>query len=220
MNNQEIKRISLGMVNCYLIKTDGGLILIDSGTAGSGEQLTRGIAEAGEDIGAVRLMIITHGHADHAGGVAYLKRQYGIPVAIHEKDAEYVQNGSNAIPPGTSTLANIIGSLMVFANRKSTWEGFNPDHLLNGISNMMDFGLDAKLLEFPGHTPGSIGLLLPNGDLIAGDLVSNLRKPGLGMFAADVDRMRADIGGLQAMGVKRVFPGHGSPFEAELLSEI
>lgn len=215
-----IKRISLGPVNCYLITTAAGLFLIDSGTTGSGEQLIRGIAEAGEDIGAVKLIILTHGHSDHAGGAAYLKQKYGMPVAIHQNDAAYVQNASNAIPPGTSALANIIGGLMAFASRKSTWEGFNPDHILNGTTNMNDFGLDAKLLEFPGHTPGSIGLLLPNGDLIAGDLVTNFRKPGLGMFATDIDRMKQDIGGLQALGVKRIFPGHGRPFEAELIKGI
>lgn len=215
-----IKRISLGPVNCYLIRTDAGLFLIDSGTAGSGEQLIRGIAEAGEDIGAVRLIIITHGHSDHAGGVAYLKRKYGIPVAIHQKDAAYVQNASNAIPPGTSVLTRMIGSLIALASRKSTWEGFDPDQILNGTTNMNDFGLDAKLLEFSGHTPGSIGLLFPNGDLIAGDLVTNFRKPGLGMFATDVDRMKQDIKGLQALGVKRIFPGHGRPFEAEQLQRL
>lgn len=208
-----IKRISLGMVNCYLITTDGGLFLIDSGTAGSSEQLIRGTAEAGEDIGAVTLIILTHGHSDHAGGVAYLKRKYGIPVAIHHKDAAYVQNASNDIPSGTSILASIIGSLMALFSRKNTWEGFTPDHILSGETDMNSFGLDAKLVEFPGHTPGSIGLLFPNGDLIAGDLVTNFRKPGLGMFATDIGRMKQDIGDLQAMGVKRIFPGHGRPFD-------
>lgn len=81
-----IKRIPLGPVNCYLISTDQGTFLVDSGVAASGEQLIRGITEAGEDPHAIKLIILTHGHSDHAGGEANIKEKFGIPVAVHQGD--------------------------------------------------------------------------------------------------------------------------------------
>lgn len=216
----KITRISLGPVNCYLVRSGTDAILIDSGNAESRDRLMQGLRAVGQPPEDIRLLVLTHGHSDHAGNAAWLRREYKIPVAIHAKDAAYVEKASNEIPPGTSFLARAIGVLLTRLGSRNGWEGFRPDHLLESDASLASLGLEAQLMEFPGHTPGSIGLLLPEGQLIAGDLVSNLRKPGLGMFAADVQRMRVDIRALEDRGVRTIYPGHGAPFPVEQVKGI
>lgn len=215
-----ITRISLGPVNSYLLRTETGAYLIDSGPAESRKMLIDGIIAAGQDPKALRMLILTHGHSDHAGNAAWFQREYGISVAIHKKEAPYVEAASTEIPPGTSLLTQIVGRIFALLTSKSSWEGFKPNHLLDSVESLHAFGLEAKLMEFPGHTPGSIGLLLPDGELIAGDLVTNYRRAGLGMFACDVARMKQDIRSLETLGVRRIHPGHGSPFRVEQLKGI
>lgn len=212
-----VTKIALGAVNCYLIRTKAGLFLVDSGVNGTVHQLLSAIKEAGEDPKYIKLLILTHGHSDHAGNAAWLQREYEIPVAVHRLEAEYVRSASNEVPRGTSWLARLIGLLFKVLAGKREWEGFEPDHLLDGETDLDAYGLDAQLLEFPGHTAGSIGVLFSNGDLIAGDLVANLRKPSVAMFAQDLQRMKADIRGLKARGVKMLYPGHGNPFPVTAL---
>ncbi len=212
-----ITYISMGPVNCYLVHTKTGPILVDSGTPGTGPELAGALQAVGTDLSEIRLLLLTHGHYDHAGNAAWLQREHGIPVAIHEQEVDFVRTASMKVPQGTSLLARTIGCIFTLTRIKSSWEGFEPEIVLNSHTDLRAYGLDAGLIEFPGHTFGSIGLLFPNGDLISGDLVSNMRKPGLGMFGRDKEQMKRDIKGLKSLGVRVVYPGHGRPFGIESL---
>jgi glyoxylase-like metal-dependent hydrolase (beta-lactamase superfamily II) len=76
---------SVGTVNCYAIE-DGGLTLVDAGPASdeSFEDLSAGLARIGRRIEDVELLLLTHQHADHAGGAAHVKELSGCVVAGHE----------------------------------------------------------------------------------------------------------------------------------------
>lgn len=71
----------------------------------------------------------------------------------------------------------------------------------------------------PGHTPGSISVLLDTGDAFAGCMTHNnppfRLKPGLPIFAEDLPRLKESWKRLLEEGVKTIYPGHGNPFAAE-----
>jgi phosphoribosyl 1,2-cyclic phosphodiesterase len=64
--------------NSFLIQDDSTAILVDAGL--SGKQIQERIRSAGADPGALKGIIVSHGHSDHVKGVGVLSRKYKLPV--------------------------------------------------------------------------------------------------------------------------------------------
>ena len=77
-------------LSSFLFATSDGLILLNSGDPTSGPMIEASIRELGFDPKAIRIMINGHGHSDHAGGFAYLKKLSGATLAIMEGDVAMV----------------------------------------------------------------------------------------------------------------------------------
>lgn len=77
-------------------------------------------------------------------------------------------------------------------------------------------GFDAKVLEIPGHSKGSIGILTTSGELFCGDLLANVGKPDIWSIIDDSDAAHASVEKLKSFHINTVFPGHGHPFPMEL----
>ena len=89
----EIKRLivslpwRLGTVNCYVVDSGAGLVLIDTGSPNGRAVLVAELVRAGCRPGDLKLIVLTHGDFDHAGNAAYLREKYGAPIAMHRDDA-------------------------------------------------------------------------------------------------------------------------------------
>jgi glyoxylase-like metal-dependent hydrolase (beta-lactamase superfamily II) len=86
---------------------------------------------------------------------------------------------------------------------------------------LQPFGVPGVIIHTPGHSSGSVSILLETGDVFVGDLAMNaipLRlTPGLPIFAEDLHRLRESWRSLLLRGAKTVYPAHGRPFQAEVL---
>ena len=80
-------------VNCYLVKTGDGYILIDSGLSNRRANLEKALENAGCKPGNLKLIIITHGDVDHIGNCAYLREKYGVKIAVHPGESRAVEYG-------------------------------------------------------------------------------------------------------------------------------
>jgi len=69
----EIITIDLGGVNCYLLGTDNGFVLIDSGVSNKRSQLVAEMENTGCRLGSLKLIVLTQGEVDHAANAAYLR---------------------------------------------------------------------------------------------------------------------------------------------------
>jgi len=69
------KRVSLGFVSAYLLVRGKEAAVVDTGTAGSGESIHTALKAAGADWSAVKHVLVTHHHPDHAGSVDDLGKQ-------------------------------------------------------------------------------------------------------------------------------------------------
>src|SRR5204862_6460660 len=112
------------------------------------------------------LILLTHGHWDYAGGAAALKAATKAPVAIHHADADRARRGVN----GTLTATNLFGRTFRRLLDKS-FPPVEPDVLFGEGRDLREFGVAARILFTPGHTPGSISVRTDDGAIIVGDLM-------------------------------------------------
>ena len=205
-------------VNSFMVRTGESCALIDTGLRPCRGRLEQELAAAGCDGGALQVIILTHAHADHAGNCAYLGRTYGAPIAMHSADAGKAKCGDMFWQPEgrRSASAAVAGALLSVVGL-GRFDRFSPDVLLHDNQHLGAFGLDARVLHLPGHSPGSIGILTAGGDLFCGDLLTNRRRPARNSMVDNVADMAASIDRLARLDVRMVYPGHGKPFPMEAL---
>ena len=215
---QEIKTITLalpykfGSVNCYLVGTDSGYILIDTGASNKRGELARELESAGCKPDNLKLVILTHGDFDHTGNAAYLGK-FGAKIAMHKDDSGMAEHGDMFWnrKSGNSLIKMIAPILFGFGKLNR----FKPDLFIEDGYALSEYGFDATVLAIPGHSKGSIGILTANGDLLCGDLFENTDKPVLNSIMDDLEAANASVEKLASLAVNTVYPGHGKSFPLE-----
>jgi len=205
----EIKTIYFGGLigNCYLVKTDSGFILIDTGRASKRAKLEKELESAGCNPGNLKLIVLTHGDFDHTGNCAYLRQKFGTKIAMHHYDSGMVERGDMFWNRKTGNIIIRIIVNTLFRIRK-----FKPDLTIDEGYDLSEYGLDAKVLYLPGHSKGSIGILTAGGNLFCGDLLVNRDKPDLNSIIDDSAEANSSVEKLKSLRINTVYPGHGKPF--------
>jgi len=220
---QEIKTITLplpfrlGSANCYLVKTDAGHVLVDTGGSNQRSELDRALTGAGCKPGNLKLIALTHGDFDHIGNAAYLREKLGARIAMHKDDSGMAERGDMFW--NRKSANPLIRRMAPILFRFGESNRFEPDVYLEDGMALAEFGFDATVLSIPGHSKGSIGILAAVGDLFCGDLFENTKAPALNSIMDDSVAAEASLGRLRSLAIKTVYPGHGRPFSMEQLME-
>ena len=159
----------------------------------------------------VKLILLTHGHFDHVGSAQYLAKRLNVPIAMSEKDVPIISKGEESILLGTTALGKIFSFFSKPVLKRSKYSTFKPDVLLSEGQELSKYGVDAKILELPGHTKGSIGVLTENGDIIVGDAMFNILRPTVARIFEDEEAMRKSVEKIKKSGAKTIYVGHGKP---------
>ena len=212
---KEIKTIRLRGVNCYLIQTDTGHVLIDTSWSNKRTSLEKELKSAGCKPSNLKLIILTHGDFDHSGNAAYLRRKYSVKIAMHYNDSGMVERGDMFWnrKKGNIIIRIIAGLFLSKSNR------FKPDIYIQDGYDLSEYGFNAKVIHIPGHTKGSIGVLTSGGDLFCGDMLVSNGKPSINSMIDDLVEANASLEKLRSLKTNTVYPGHGKPFSMELFRE-
>jgi glyoxylase-like metal-dependent hydrolase (beta-lactamase superfamily II) len=193
--------------------------MIDTGGTNNRDSLARELELAGCKPGGLQLIILTHGDFDHTGNAHYLRKFFEVRLAMHPGDAGMVEWGDMFISRNKPNA--VIRLLVPLFSRFGRAERFTPDLLVEDGDSLNEYGLDARVISIPGHSKGSIGILLPGGDLFCGDLLVNTDRPVLNSLIDDLAAARDSLQKLAGMEIGTVYPGHGRPFPLQrLMDEI
>jgi hydroxyacylglutathione hydrolase len=205
---QDIKRITLRRVNCYLIRNVSGYILIDTSWSSKRNELEKELCDSGCKPDNLKLIILTHGDFDHCGNAAYLRSKYNAKIAMHPGDSGMVKSGD--MFQGRKKSNIVIKAVAKLLLKKS--DRLEPDINLEDGYDLSRLGFNAKVIHLPGHSKGSIGILTNGGDLFCGDLLVNNGKPYINTIIDDTIEAESSLKKVQHLNINTVYPGHGKAF--------
>jgi glyoxylase-like metal-dependent hydrolase (beta-lactamase superfamily II) len=209
------------ITNCYLIK-EQGLILVDAGPSQKAEQLVKKLQPLSIDPKDISLVVATHAHWDHVGSLGAWKRLSGCKVAVNYREKEWVEKALKLQPRMLSVWGISMTLFSRVLARLYSFGGMPVDITVDDSGTSLEpFGISGKVLHTPGHTPGSMSVLLDTGDAFVGDLAMNgfPARPGPGMptLGDDANEVKMSWRLLLDSGAKKIFPAHGKPFDADVL---
>jgi hydroxyacylglutathione hydrolase len=200
--------------NVYVIRSGERWVLVDTATRHAKRRILRQLP------GELEAILITHAHRDHAGAMHAVAEATGAPVWGSEQDAGAIE-GKVREPVSEENRDHIVNRLF-----SSWWKDPHP------VSRRLRHGEEVAgfiVLEFPGHTPGMLGLwresdrtVLCADTMRSVNLVTGL--PQLGempsIFTVDLMESRRSIRKLAALEASTVCFGHGRPLTKDTADRI
>ena len=228
-----IYRLGAKLVNWYIVIDGGKLTIVDAGNPNQYNQLPQALSELGKPFDSVEAIVLTHGHGDHLGSSAQIKKETGAAVHVHQADVGLVTGEQEREferhwawdlyhLQAWKTAAFFVGGGVLSAQ---------PVHELSEFSDgeVLDVPGRPRVIHTPGHTDGSTCILLDERDVIlTGDSLVTLHL-GNGRTGARVMPRAFNKNSAQALesldhlhGIEAatVLPGHGEPWVGGLASAV
>ncbi len=210
----EVRRIKLRFSNAYLILGDRP-VLVDTGSPNETEVIRRNLRNSNVEFSDLALILHTHAHSDHMGSTAEISAQANCPVAYHPLDQPIVDNSHNGVLKGIGLRGKIMARF--FSNGK--FDAVAANHPVCDGMSLDEFGVNATVLATPGHTPGSVSVLLPSGDAIIGDLLMGgimggaflATRPNFHYFADNIEQAMESVDRVLSQASAKLYVGHGGP---------
>jgi hydroxyacylglutathione hydrolase len=198
--------------NVYVIRSGDQWVLVDTSTRHARRRILRQLP------GKLAAIFITHAHRDHAGSMHAVASETGAPVWAGEADADALEGKAPEPSPAPDHIVN-----RMFAgwwkDRHPVARRLRQDEQVAGFS----------VIEFPGHTPGQIGLWREaDRTVVCADVMRSMNLvtglPQLGempkIFTSDLGEARRSIRKLAALQADTVCFGHGRPLTKNAAEKI
>lgn len=214
---QSLHCIGLGVTRAFAIRGER-TVLVDTGQPGDGPRILAALERFGIRPSDVSLVVLTHAHVDHYGAVRFLKEATGAPVAVGRADAPFLAPGKSPPMKVGSALGRAMHKLMPVRDMPPEL-AVVPDVFVDEELGLGPWGVDARVIATPGHTAGSLSVLLPTGEALVGDLVMRslmvFGTPVIAFFAQDKPESRRSLRTVVDSGARVVVSTHGGAFATD-----
>lgn len=218
------------IVYCYVVLGAGEPTLVDTGSGfgSSSDDLLQGIAALSDDFGEslkladLHRILVSHGHIDHFGGVAFMVEQTGARVGIHPLDRRVLTAYEERVIVASKDVRVYLERAGVNDRlRDGLMElyGFAKQHIR---SVQVDFSLDEdtpldgmRFIHTPGHCPGQVCILIGDILLSADHILARITPhqapesithyTGLGHYFESLAKLR------HVDGIRLTLGGHEEP---------
>jgi glyoxylase-like metal-dependent hydrolase (beta-lactamase superfamily II) len=224
---QEFHIISFSSTNYYLLKCNDGFLLIDAGWVGKYEKFKKALCGLGIGIGSIKYILLTHHHHDHAALVQNIRSETRCRIIVHKDEVDYVRQGTTFTGDTRQfnmwlKLLDRLASPFIRLDYTPVILEQNDIIISDNDYDLHDLvGIKARVIHTPGHSKGSVSLLLENGTSFVGDVAMNtLKLFGQGqrpVEAEDYDEVYKSWKKLIRCGAETVYPSHGSSFAVDEL---
>lgn len=209
-----------GLINCFLIKGPKKHILVDTGLPDSAPKILDQLKQQNIDPKDIGLIIVTHAHIDHFGSAAQLCRVLQAPILGHRLDTPQYLKGQAS----TSTMKPNKPQWWLFKQliKSQAADPFEPNIILEDSADysLKPWGINGKVIHTPGHTPGSLSIVLENGEIIIMDMMASgillggvlwhqrIKHPP---FHDDLKTLKTSFERILTEPGLRYYLGHGGP---------
>ena len=203
----EITQIKGGTDNCYIVSNGKQAILFDTASSANYQQVLDECSKYD-----IKLIVLSHPHFDHAENADALSKKFNVPVAYNEAD-DGIFDDYNSQPLYSYGIVGFVVlkmSLKVLSQTKVT----RPENrvFVKEGDTLAEYGFpDIKVIELPGHSMGSIGLLIADDAMLVGDALDNWIKPGMGHLYTDLEAEKKTVEKIRSFGKRTYYYGHGKP---------
>ncbi len=207
-------RIAPGRSNCYLL-AGNDLTLIDTGMPGDAETIKAAINAIGLKPEKIGHILITHGHLDHTGSLAEIKKISNAKVTAGVKDSSYIQGLHKTWTMGREGFGGKIFKTVLFFMETFVFN-YQPaqvDMPCQGGETIDCFG-GIQVIATPGHSPGSLSFYHKDKKLLfVGDALNGTGGFGLpkSFGCASYSDALSSVENLTKLDFETCLLGHGAP---------
>ena len=206
--------------NVFLISNGVNCILVDTSVKNKWGSLNKKISKLCEEGAALTSLILTHSHFDHVGNAASVKEKYGAKVIAHRNEAGNLSKGKTSLPKGTILLTKWFDVFGEKAAQSVKYEPVKYDVLVDDRYDLNEMGFNAYIMHTPGHTEGSVSVIIDDEIAIVGDTMFGVFKGSvLPFFADNTKAMVNSWGKLLDTQCLQYLPSHGTANSRELLKK-
>jgi hydroxyacylglutathione hydrolase len=215
----KIVKLLSGRSNVFLLSNGDKIILIDTSPKFMWDTLKKRLDSL--NINKIDYLILTHTHFDHANNAKRIKENFKALVIVHKDEAKYLSSGEFIIPNGsnliTRTLVNILAKTLAPGLR---CEPCQYDLVVDEKFDLNDFGFNAYIMHTPGHTFGSVSVIVDDEIAIVGDTMFGVFKWSVfPPYLQDSKQLIQSWGKLLQTNCSVFIPAHGSANSRSLVEK-
>jgi glyoxylase-like metal-dependent hydrolase (beta-lactamase superfamily II) len=224
---QDFYTITLCGTNYYLLKCHDGFLLVDAGWVGRYGKFKKALDRLGIGIDSIKYILLTHHHHDHAALIQNIRSDTNCRVIVHKEEVDYLRRGltftdnTRQFNAWLKLLDKVTSPFIRLSYMPVILNGndiiiSDDDYDLYGLT-----GIRARVIHTPGHSKGSLSLLLESGTCFVGDVAMNTLKifgqRQRPVEAEDYNVVYQSWQKLIHYGAKTIYPSHGSSFVVDEL---
>jgi glyoxylase-like metal-dependent hydrolase (beta-lactamase superfamily II) len=209
-------------MNIYFVEDGDGVVQFDAGS----KAMVKAARKAAEQLGGVKQVVLGHAHADHRGTAASM----GAPVLCHPDEVAEAESNASIAPYMELSELPVAPVRWIYPFLLRRWDG-GPVKIDGTISEDEEIA-GFRVIHFPGHAPGLIGLWRESDRVaLVSDvvyLVDSARLKALPegeasvphpAWAWDHAKAKKSVRKLAALEPEIVGAGHAEPLRGENLRE-